>query len=157
MTQVFIQTYNVPGQLDELQQKPLVKKTVKRPDHFIRYMPPVGDEAERRYGYEATQEDLQFLSGLKGSPFMVQEFERLMNFFERENADEGTVKPFEYFVAPMGSLGFKQGVGDIQKVYEVFSRRKIVVLEPAKGCQRRQRTPQKTLEAARPHQSRPLS
>jgi aspartyl/asparaginyl-tRNA synthetase len=41
-----------------------------------------------------------FLSGLKGSPLGVEEFEKMMNFYERKNIDaEETVKSFDLVLA----------------------------------------------------------
>ena len=61
------------------------KKEFKRPGHFIRYEPKVNPSLDTQFNYEATQEDFMFLAELKGSPFTVKEFERLVNIFEKEN------------------------------------------------------------------------
>jgi len=57
----------------------------KRTNVYIRYNPKINQETDTRYDYEATQRDIKFLSKHKEPQFTIEEFERLINLFEREN------------------------------------------------------------------------
>ena len=78
-----------------------------------------------------------FISEFKGSPINIQEFERLIDVFERENAEEETVKPFSCFVLKVEGIVSKQAADLVDKVYEVSPKLKAVVLEAATDQPRR--------------------
>ena len=105
--------------VEEIEQKPLKKKAMKRPNYLIRHITKKEDEEDTRYNYGATQDDLQFITELKGSPFTMLEFERLINLFEGEDNEYDQVKPFDAFLEPISRLGMKQSRDDIAKIYEV--------------------------------------
>ena len=103
----------------DLWQKPLKKKEFKRAGHFIRYIPRGADGIDNHYNYEATQEDQLFVAGLKGSPFTMAEFDKLMNVFENENAEEEGAKSFQSFGPAVEALSLKKNPADVEKIYEV--------------------------------------
>jgi len=100
---------------------PLRKKEFKRPGHFLRYMPIIEGEPDSRYNYDATKEDLMFVAGMKGSPFNIQMFEKLIDIFERENADVNEVRPFVYFQEALERFSQSLQIKDVEKIYEVYS------------------------------------
>jgi len=104
----------------EIQEKPLLKRKFNRTSHFIRYFGKLPWEDDTKYNYEATNEDLLFLTELAGSPFTVQEFEKLINFFEKENNDDESVKSYEFFRAQILALNMKQSLEDISKIYDYW-------------------------------------
>lgn len=105
---------------EETLQKPLKKHVFKRPGNFIRYIPHVDPSTDNRYNYEATQEDLLFLTELKGSPFTMVEFERLVDTFERENAEDELVRPFSSFQTKVDEVLMKRNAVGVEKIYDVI-------------------------------------
>ena len=77
------------------------------------------NEPDPHYEYEATQQDLLFLTGLKGSPFTVQDFELLINLFERENGEDGTPKPLPAFALALDKASISKPKEELEKIYEV--------------------------------------
>jgi hypothetical protein len=97
----------------------LKKKEFIRPGHFIRYFPKLEGDIDNRYNYEATQNDLQFIAEFKGSPFNIPTFEKLIDFFEKENGDDSLVKPFQFFVKGLENLLFNRQIEEYERTYEV--------------------------------------
>ena len=83
-------------------------------------MPRGADVIDNHYNYEASQEDQLFVAGLKGSPFTMLDFEKIMNIFERENGEEEGAKPFPSFVPAIEALQLKKTMSDVEKIYEVI-------------------------------------
>ncbi len=94
---------------------------LRRPNHFIRYHPKIEGEEDEAYNYEVSQDDLRFVAELKGSPFSLDEFERLINFFEKENGDDESVKEFAFFVPIIRTAAPRQSFEDIEKIFEVLT------------------------------------
>ena len=99
------------------------KHEFKRPGHFNRYIQKLDPVQDTRYNYEATQEDLQFLTELKGSPFTRLELERLIDLFERENADlETEVKTFGAIMSKADEPLMRKNPEGVQKIYEYWKQ-----------------------------------
>jgi hypothetical protein len=106
---------------EETRQKPLKKKEFKRPGYFIRYELKVDPSEDTRYNYEASQEDFQYLTELKGSPFTVKEFERLINIFEKENSDDSQkVKSLPELEHALSTLEPRRSFDEVEKIYLVL-------------------------------------
>jgi hypothetical protein len=71
--------------LEEIEQNSLKKHVFKRTGNYIRYNAKTNQETDTRYNYEATQRDIKFLTKLKDPKLTIEEFEQLINLFEREN------------------------------------------------------------------------
>jgi len=105
--------------VEETRQKPLKKHEFKRPGYFVRYEPKQEGGPDIDYNYEATQEDLQFLAELKGSPFEVKEFDSLIDTFEQENEDLETVKSLVSMAPVLDRLQLKKPGDAVEKIYDV--------------------------------------
>lgn len=107
----------------EIKAKPLKKHEYKRPGNFLRYIVYPDPELDKRYDYEATQDDLLFLTELKGSPFTLNDFEQMINFFEKENADsEETVKPFSVIIKKAKNPIMDNHPVPAERVYEYWKQ-----------------------------------
>jgi hypothetical protein len=82
-------------------------------------------QEERKYDYEATKGDIQFLAGFKGPPFAVEDFEKLINLLEKlnwVNVEETEVKPFPFFMSAIETLPIKQSMSDIESAYNYWKK-----------------------------------
>ena len=71
----------------------------KRTGNYIRYIVHPNPELDTRYDYEATDEDIEFLNKINGPKLTIEEFERLINLFEKENYNAGNrISIFPSFV-----------------------------------------------------------
>lgn len=95
----------------------------KRPGNYIRYNVKSNPEIDVRYDYEATQEDIKFLSKIKEPQFTVDEFERLINLFEKENykADNKIIL-FPSFVWRAESDLIKKNEEGVRQIYDYWNK-----------------------------------
>lgn len=82
-------------------------------------MPIIDGEDDYRYNYDATQDDLKFVAGLKGSIISIPSFEKLINTFEKENSTSNAIKPFNCFLESIDKLALNLQIDEIAKIYEV--------------------------------------
>ena len=107
--------------LEEIKLTPLKKHVFKRPGNFVRYIVHPDPGRDSRYNYEATKDDLKFIEEYKDSPFTIEEFEKIINFFEAENIDsEETVKSFNFMLIRTNEPIIKNKSEIAEKTYEYW-------------------------------------
>lgn len=107
----------------ELLANPLNLHTFKRPGNYIRYKVNANPEADTRFDYEATQRDIKFLAKLKKPSFTMEEFERLINLFERENfkADNKIIL-FPSFVWKAEEELIRRNEEGVKQIYDYWNK-----------------------------------
>lgn len=106
---------------EEIANKPLKKHEFRRGGNYLRHFVQPDPELDTRYNYEATQDDLLFLTELKGSPLNIAEFERMVNFFEKENADaEETVRSFDLLLKRTSNPVMRGNPEVAKRVYDYW-------------------------------------
>jgi len=95
----------------------------KRTGKYKRYNPITSSETNKRYDYEATNSDIDFISKLKEPQFTVEEFERLINLFEKENykADNKIILFPSFVWKAEGELMRKNEEG-VKQIYDYWNR-----------------------------------
>lgn len=94
----------------------------KRPGNYIRYNVHPDPKADTRYDYEATQEDIKFIEKLGKPSFTIEEFERLINLFERENYNaDNKVSLFPLFVIKSEEGLIRKNEEGVTKIYDYWN------------------------------------
>lgn len=102
---------------------PLKSHKFPRKGNYIRHRVVSDPDNDRRYDYEATNEDMKFNAQLKSPQFTVEEFERLINLFERENfkADSKIIL-FPSFVLKAEEALIKRNEEGVKQVYDYWNK-----------------------------------
>lgn len=99
------------------------KHEFARPGNFVRYIVQPEPDRDSRYNYEATQDDMLFLTEFKGSPLSISDFEKMIDFFEKENADaEETVKIFNVIFSKAEDVFIRRNPDIAERVYEYWKQ-----------------------------------
>eukprot|EP00826_Nyctotherus_ovalis_P016398 TRINITY_DN14744_c0_g2_i2.p1 TRINITY_DN14744_c0_g2~~TRINITY_DN14744_c0_g2_i2.p1 ORF type:complete len:278 (+),score=86.00 TRINITY_DN14744_c0_g2_i2:154-987(+) len=108
---------------DKILENPLKPHKFQRTGNYIRHMTMSDPESDRRYDYEATDEDRKFNAQLKPPQFTVEEFERLINLFERENykADNKIIL-FPSFVLKAEEDLMKRNEEGVKQIYDYWNK-----------------------------------
>lgn len=95
----------------------------KRPGNYIRYKVHPNPETDTRYDYEATNEDIIFINELKPPKFTTNEFERLINLFERQNFNaDNKICLFPSFVWKAEEELMKRNEESVKQIYGYWNQ-----------------------------------
>lgn len=109
--------------LKEIKSKQLKKHVYKRTGKYVRYNVIPNPEDNKQYDYEATKKNIDFISKLSGPQFTVEEFERLINLFEKENykADNKIILFPSFVIRAEGELMRKNEEG-VKQIYDYWNK-----------------------------------
>ena len=108
---------------EELKANPLKNHKLKRRGNFIRYNSHVDENADKRYNYELTDEDIKFMKEIKPPAFTIEEFERLINLFEKENYNvDNKISLFPGFVWKYEEELIKRNNEGVKQIYDYWNQ-----------------------------------
>lgn len=109
--------------MEEIERKPLKKHVYKKTGKYIRYNVITNPANDKRYDYEATNTDIDFIHKLSEPQFTVEEFERLINLFEKENSkSDSKIMIFPSFVLRAEEELMRKNGEGVSQIYDYWNK-----------------------------------